>query len=183
MDRRRAVFLDLNGTLVTPVLVEQLEDLRPIDGVREGVARLCRAGFVCPVITVQSRIQKGLFSEAAFQAWFDALARSMAARGAVLTGPYVCPHRFPTPCACAKPQTLLYERAAADHGLSLSDSFAVGDTAADVEASNRFGGRGCLVRTGYAAHDAEASRAQQFSACTGRTFGDVVDWILRQEAA
>lgn len=183
MKKARAVFLDLNGTLVTPVLVEQLSDLRPIEGVHEGVARLCHAGFVCPVVTVQSRIEKGLFSEAEFRTWFKALATRMAALGAVLAGPYVCPHRFTTACACAKPQTLLYERAAADHGLGLSGSFAVGDTVADVEAANRFGGRGCLVRTGYAAQDAEASRAQRLSAYTGQTFGEVVDWILSQEAA
>ena len=183
MEQRRAVFLDLNGTLVTPVLVEQLADLRPIDGVQEGVGRLCRAGFVCPVVTVQSRIEKGLFSEAEFRSWFEALARSMAASGAVLTGPYVCPHRFATRCACAKPQTMLYERAAVDYGLSLSGSFAVGDTAADVEAAERFGGRGCLVLTGYSARDEEAFRAQRFASYTGRTFGEVVDWILRQEAA
>lgn len=183
MDQRRAVFLDLNGTLVTPVLVERLTELRLIDGVREGVGRLCRAGFVCPVVTVQSRIEKGLFSDAEFHTWFEALARSMATWGSVLTGPYVCPHRFATPCACAKPQTLLYERAAADHGLSLSGSFVVGDTAADVEAAKRFGGRGCLVLTGYSAGDEEAFRAQRFASYTGRTFGEVVDWILRQEAA
>jgi len=183
MDHRRAAFVDLNGTLVTPLLVEQLADLELIDGVPEGIARLCGAGFVCPVVTVQSRIEKGLFSEAEFHAWFEVLARSMATSGAVLSGPYVCPHRFATRCACAKPQTLLYERAAADHGLSLSGSFAVGDTAADVEAATRFGGRGCLVRTGYASRDVEMARAQRFASYTGRTFGDVVDWILAQEAA
>lgn len=182
MGERRAVFLDLNGTLVTPVLVEQLADLRLLDGVKDGVGRLCRAGFVCPVVTVQSRIEKGLFTNEEFRTWFEAFARSLAISGAVLTGPYVCPHRFATPCACSKPQTLLYERAATDHGLSLSDSFAVGDTAADLEAAKRFGGRGCLVRTGYAAGDAEAARAQRLASYNGRTFLEVVDWILRQEA-
>ena len=121
MDQRRAVFLDLNGTLVTPVLAEQLTDLRLIDGVQEGVGRLCRAGFVCPVVTVQSRIEKGLFSEAEFHTWFEALARSMATWGTVLTG--------------------------------------------------------------YSAREEEASRAKRFASYTGRTFGEVVDWILRQEAA
>ncbi len=170
----------MNGTLVTPVLVEQLADLRLVDGVTEGISRLCRAGFVCPVVTVQSRIEKGQFSEADFRTWFEALTRNLATQGAVVTGPYVCPHRFATPCACAKPQTLLYELAAADHELSLTGSFTVGDTVADVEAANRFGGRGCLVRTGYAERDAEVTRAQRFASYTGRTFGDVVEWILRQ---
>ncbi len=183
MEQRRAVFLDLNGTLVTPVLAQRLADLRVADGVRTGVARLCGAGFVCPVVTVQSGIEKGRFSEKEFLAWFEAFAGSMAASGAVLTGPYVCPHRFATPCACAKPHALLYERAASEHGLRLPRSFAVGDTAADVEAATRFGGRGCLVRTGYAAEVEEASRAQRFAEFTAWTFGDVVDWILSQEAS
>jgi histidinol phosphatase-like enzyme len=81
MHQRRAVFLDLNGTLVLPVLVERLADLRLVDGVTEGVERLCRAGFVCPVVTVQSRIEKGLFSEAEFHAWFEDLAKRMAPLG------------------------------------------------------------------------------------------------------
>ena len=182
MEQRRSVFLDLNGTLVTPVLVEQLADLTLIDGVQDGVGRLCRAGFICPVVTVQSRIEKGLFSEAEFHTWFEAFARSMASLGAVLAGPYVCPHRFSTPCACAKPKTVLYERAAADHGLSLCESFTVGDTVADVEAASRFGGRGCLVQTGDAARDPEVFRAQRFASYTGQTFGEVVSWILRQDA-
>jgi histidinol-phosphate phosphatase family protein len=158
--KHRAVFLDLNGTLVTPVLVERLADLRAIEGAAEGVALLCEAGFVCPVVTVQSRIEKGLFSEPEFRAWFQAFAARFAASGAMIAGPYVCPHRFATPCACAKPQTLLYERAAEDLGLDLSKSFVIGDTAADVEAARRFGGRGYLVGT-------------------GSTFDDAVDSILR----
>lgn len=183
MEQRRAVFLDLSGTLVTPVLVEKLADLRVIDGVQEEVARLCRAGFVCPAVTVQSGIEKGRFSEREFLEWFEALAKTMAASGAVLTGPYVCPHRFASRCPCSKPQTLLFERAASEHGLNLPRSFVIGDTTADVEAATRFGGCGCLVRTGYAAQEAEASQAQQFASYTGRTFSDVVDWILSQEAA
>ncbi len=183
MTQHRAVFLDLNGTLVTPVLVGRLADLTVIEGATEGVERLCRVGFVCPVITVQSRIEKGLFSEAEFRTWFHALATSMADGGAHLTGPYVCPHRFSTPCECAKPQTLLYERAATDHHLNLSGSFTIGDTAADAEAATGFGGRGCVVRTGYAARDTEARRAQQHASYIGDTFEDVVDWILAQEVA
>lgn len=182
MDQRRAVFLDLNGTLVTPVLVERLEDLRLIHGVGTGIARLCRAGFLCPVVTVQSRIAKGFFSESEFRAWFKGFAGSLSRSGSVLIGPYVCPHRFAEPCGCAKPQTLMYERAAREHGINLTRSFAIGDTAADVEAASRFGGRGCLVRTGYAADEAEARRARRFSSYTGQTFGDVVDWIVNQAA-
>ena len=65
------MFLDLNGTLVEPLKPERLDELTLILGVVEAVARLIAAGFVCPVVTVQSRIAKGLFSSAVFETWFQ----------------------------------------------------------------------------------------------------------------
>ena len=183
MGQLKAVLLDLNGTLVNPVVVEQLTDLRPIEGAADAVARLCRRGYTCPVVTVQSRVEKGLFTEGEFRAWFERFAQSFAEAGAVLKGPYVCPHRFSAGCSCAKPQTLLYERAASDLGLDLSRSFVVGDTAADMEAAHRCRSRGCLVLTGHTGGNAEVGQAGQLASYIGRSLVEVVDWILRQEAA
>ena len=67
---RKAVFLDLNGTLVLPVKPERLADLYAIPGAIAAVARLTAAGFVCPVITVQSRIAKGIFTASDFSSGF-----------------------------------------------------------------------------------------------------------------
>lgn len=145
----RGAFLDLNGTLVTPVQVSHPRDYRALPGVVAAVRLLTAHGFACPVITVQSRIGKGLYSAADFLAWFAAFRADLAAQGAPVHGPYVCPHPFREPCACKKPATLLYERAARDLGLRLADSVAIGDTLADVRAGRALGGRGCLVRTGW----------------------------------
>jgi D-glycero-D-manno-heptose 1,7-bisphosphate phosphatase len=109
---RSAVFLDLNGTLVLPLKQESLDELTLIKGADRAVARLSNVGFVCPVITVQSGIAKGRFTEEEFLDWFGTFSEMMQRRGARLEGPYVCPHRFKEPCDCEKPKTLLYERAA-----------------------------------------------------------------------
>src|SRR5689334_19170621 len=122
----KPAFLDLNGTLALPVTPQRLSDLQPIPGAFEAVARLTRAGFVCPVITVQSRIAKGLFSLEDFLAWFERFAADAAHYGAVLRGPYVCPHRYVAPCPCKKPQRLLYDQAVADLDLALSESVVIG---------------------------------------------------------
>lgn len=66
----RAVFLDLNGTIVLPLKQDSLDELRLMPGSDLGIARLLAAGFLCPVVTVQARVAKGLFTEAAFRAWF-----------------------------------------------------------------------------------------------------------------
>jgi len=99
---RRCVFLDLNGTLVEPLKPQRLDALTLIPGVAEAVARLSAAGFVCPVVTVQSRIAKGLSSLAQFETWFAGSAADLNTYGARVVGPYVGPHRFAEPCPCKK---------------------------------------------------------------------------------
>jgi len=174
----RGVFLDLNGTLVEPLKPERLDELALIPGVVEAVARLTAAGFVCPVVTVQSRIAKGLFSSADFETWFASFAVDLRAYGAHVVGPYVCPHRFAEQCQCKKPNTLLYERAARDHGLTVGESFVIGDSPDDVHAARRLGARGCLVRTGWAADPRVAEKAASDATAIVDSFKDAVDWIL-----
>jgi D-glycero-D-manno-heptose 1,7-bisphosphate phosphatase len=163
-----------------PLKVERLGDLQLIPGVDDAVARLCQSGFICPVVTVQSRIAKGVFSENDFRHWFERFAQQMQTRGAQLQGPYVCPHRFNESCACEKPNTLLYEQAATEYDIDLHNSFVIGDSAFDVCAAHRFGGQGCLVKTGWATSqiEAEVERAAPYAAYIAESLPAAVDWIL-----
>lgn len=158
--------------------VDHPHELLVIEDAAVAVARLTAAGFICPVVTIQSRIAKGSFTHDAFTAWFLDFAARLAAEGAVVSGPYVCPHRFAEQCSCKKPSVLLYEQAASEHGIDLRRSFVVGDSAADMEAASRFHGRGCLVRTGWAAHDSEVQRAAPYATHVAASLTDAVTWIL-----
>ncbi len=179
----RTAFLDLNGTLVAPITVDRVGELQPLPDAAAAVARLCGAGFRCPVVTVQSRIAKGAFSEAEFRTWFRDLAQLMAREGARLEGPYVCPHRFSEPCPCRKPSTMLYERAVKENGLSLDDAVVIGDSAADMEAAARLGARGCLVRSGWAASEDEVARASPWTTMVAGSLTEAADWLLGRSAA
>jgi len=159
----RAVFLDLNGTLVLPLLAERPSEYRLIGKAVEAVSLLCRAGFVCPVITVQSRIEKGLYSEADFRQWFESFKAVCAEGDAFVKGPYVCPHRNKTRCACKKSSGVLYRRAAADLGIDCAASFVIGDTLEDLQAARLLGCRGILVRTGWSV-SAEAEACADYVA-------------------
>jgi D-glycero-D-manno-heptose 1,7-bisphosphate phosphatase len=178
---RKAVFLDLNGTLVLPLKPGRLEDLVLIPGALDAVARLTHAGFACPVITVQSRIAKGLFTLEEFREWFARFAMIAERHGAVLSGPYVCPHRYAEPCACKKPQLELYEQAAVDLGIAPSASFVVGDSPEDVRAAIALGARGCLVRTGWAESPAVAASVATEAAFVAPSIIEAVEWILSRE--
>lgn len=180
MNQQRAVFLDLGGTLVEPLINTTLAELTLIPGAVEAVARLSAAGFVCPVVTVQSGIAKGRFSRSEFGSWFATFATQLALHNAYVVGPYVCPHRFADPCPCEKPNTMLYDRAALEHGIDLANSFVIGDSPEDVRAAQRLGAMGCLVCTGWAADPEIAATAAADATVVKPCLKDAVDWILDQ---
>ena len=179
---RPAVFLDLNGTLVLPVRAASPDEFVLIPGCAGALALLGAAGFLCPVITVQSRIAKGVYTEEAFRRWF-ARFQGMLRREAgvdIVVGPYLCPHRAADACACAKPRPLLYQVASEEHGIDCSRSFVVGDTPGDVRAAAAIGAAGgCFVRTGWGPKPgADEEREAVF---VGNDLLAVARWIVERQ--
>ena len=148
MSDRRAVFLDRDGTIIEdPGYLADPPAMQLLPGAAAAIARLNRAGLPVLVVTNQSGIARGLLDEAAYAATARKLDELLAAAGARLDGHYHCPHHpdFTGPCECRKPGPLLYQRAAADHGVHLARSWWVGDRPRDVLPAERFDGRGLLI--------------------------------------
>jgi histidinol-phosphate phosphatase family protein len=146
--RRRAVFLDRDGTLIEDV--HYLNDparVTLVRGAAEAVRALRERGWATVVVTNQSGIARGLVTPAQFDAVTARLDALLAERGATLDATYHCPHlpELTGPCACRKPGPAMYERAARELGLDLAGSLYVGDRWRDVAPALLFGGRGVLV--------------------------------------
>ena len=179
----RAAFLDLNGTLVEPVRVTDLRELTVLPRAVEAVRLLNQAQFLCPVVTVQSRISKAIFSLQDFGAWFAALQQQFHLAGACLLGPYVCPHQRRDVCSCKKPQTPLYLRAAHEHAIDLTQSVVIGDTYDDVAAAQALGIPGCLVRSGWGKHNIEHKQADRIASVVTNDILDAARWVIMRESA
>jgi D-glycero-D-manno-heptose 1,7-bisphosphate phosphatase len=171
----RAVFLDLGGTLVEPVRVSSPGDFRVLPQTRDALVRLRRGGYLCPVVTIQSRIAAGDFNEDEFRTWFRTFERTVAEAGGMLHGVYLCPHAFRHDCPCKKPKTLLFEDAICDLRIDVRHSVVIGDTGPDIEAAERLGVPSCLVLTGWGSQslDAYGSRAT----FVAEHIGDAVEWL------
>lgn len=150
---RPAVFLDRDGTLIEDRhYLSEPSDVRLMDGAAQALERLQKAGYLIVLVTNQSGIGRGYFTEEDYRAVHEELCRRLADQGVRLDGAYHCPDApdaEPEGGTCRKPSPVLYRRAERELGLDLRRSWFVGDKVSDVEAAALLGGRGVLVRTGY----------------------------------
>jgi len=150
--RRSAVFLDRDGTMVDdPGYLHEPALVRLLPGVADAVRRLNEHGFVVVTVSNQAGIARGLYDAAAYHAVQRRLSELLADGGARVDAMYFCPHHpdFTGPCDCRKPGLQLFQAAARDLDLDLSESFWVGDRLSDVLPARALGGRGFLVETGH----------------------------------
>jgi len=150
---KRAVFLDKDGTLIRDVPYNaDPNKIELLTGVADGLRLLSLQGFSFFVITNQAGVAKGYFREEALRDVEHKLQQLLGQNGIALTGFYYCPHHpegtvqaYTKRCHCRKPLPGLLIEAALTHGISLRDSWMVGDILDDVEAGNRAGCKTVLV--------------------------------------
>lgn len=143
--RRRAVFLDRDGTLNadSPDFVKSVAELHVYPEAAPALARLAAAGFELVVVTNQSGLARGLFPPAELERIHEALrARLSPVR---LLDIVLCPHHPDDRCSCRKPLPGLIDEACRRHGLDPARSFMVGDRESDVLAGERAGCTSVLV--------------------------------------
>ena len=148
--RRRAALLDRDGTIIVDAhYLAEPDRVALLPGAAEAIRLLAASGVPSVVCSNQSGIARGLVTLEQYRAVRLRVASLLENEGAVLLDSFVCPHheQFTGPCACRKPGTLMFERAAAAHGLDLSRSMFAGDKHRDVAPARTFGATGYLVRS------------------------------------
>ena len=146
------MFLDRDGTVAHEVgYINHPDRFRLFDYSPAAVRMLNDAGFAVFVVTNQSGLARGYFTQQILDEVHRRLAEEMARAGARLDGIYVCPHLpgASPACTCRKPLPGLLRRAEAEHRVDLARSWMVGDMITDVETAHAAGARGILLRTGY----------------------------------
>ncbi|MCC8195094.1 MAG: HAD family hydrolase [Deltaproteobacteria bacterium] len=145
-----SVLLDRDGTIIEdkhyladPAGVELLP------GAAEGLRMLSRAGLELFVVTNQSGIGRGYFSEAEYHACHAAMEDLLRDRKVPLSGSAFCPHAPEDDCDCRKPSLGMWRALASRHGLDPSRTAMVGDKVEDIAFGRNAGmGATVLVLTG-----------------------------------
>lgn len=142
----KAVFLDRDGTINRDVpYCSRPEDLELLPTVAEGIKLLNEHGFKVVVVTNQSGIARGYFTEETLSQIHQKMLADLAQYGAFIDAIYYCPHHPDEHCQCRKPNTAGFEQVARELDIDLKASFVIGDKLRDMIAAKRVGSKAILV--------------------------------------
>jgi D-glycero-D-manno-heptose 1,7-bisphosphate phosphatase len=150
--KRGVVFLDRDGVIVADLgYISDPGRLEMISGAASAI-RALQQQFRVIVVTNQSGIARGMFTEDNLVAIHRALINDLATQGAIVDGFYFCPHLPGAPvtyydriCDCRKPGPGMLIRAETDWNIDLKQSYMVGDRASDMEAAAAAGVTGIII--------------------------------------
>ena len=140
-------FLDRDGVInVDSGYVGRWEDFEYLPEAIEGLKQLQSSGFELIVVTNQSGIARGYYSEDDFLALTKAMTADLSAKGVTLAAVYYCPYLedadlepYRVASYLRKPEPGMLLKAAQEHDIDLSRSIMVGDKVSDMVAAERAG--------------------------------------------
>ena len=137
LNLKKALFLDRDGVVnVEKEYLYKIYDFEFIDGIFE----LCRyyqnLGYVIFVITNQSGISRGFYSENDFAVLSSWMIQEFAKNGIEVKKVYHCPHHpeLSGDCSCRKPHAGMLLKAQEEFTIDLENSILIGDKETDIEA-------------------------------------------------
>jgi histidinol-phosphate phosphatase family protein len=145
-----AVFLDRDGTIIFDRNYLKLpKQVRLYSFAAESINRLKAAGFKVVVVTNQSGVARGFFSENELKKVHDFFFSLLMKAGTRVDALYYCPHVDEDNCNCRKPKIGMALKGEKDLDIDLKRSYAVGNSIRDYILGFNMGGKGILVLTGH----------------------------------
>lgn len=141
-EKKPALFLDRDGVVnVDTDYLYRVEDFEFIDGIFELCAAYQARGYRIVIVTNQSGIARGRYTEEDFARLTAWMIGAFADKGVRIDGVYHCPHHPEVTghCECRKPEPGMLLRAAQELDIDLERSLMVGDKERDIVAAHRAG--------------------------------------------
>lgn len=157
----KAVFLDRDGVIIKDKPYQfKIEDIEIIEGVATAINKLNRAGFLVIVITNQSGVARGFFSEDEVKKFNSYLIEKLKEKNAKIDEIFYCPHhpngiieKYKKECSCRKPSPGMILEAAKKYNISLENSWVIGDKESDILAGKKVNCKTILIgNKKYGAH-------------------------------
>ena len=149
----KAVFLDRDGTINEERnYLYRIEDFAYMDGVIEALHFLKELGYLLIVITNQSGIARGYYTEEEFLRLNQWMLEDLEQKGIHISEVYYCPHhpdgivkKYVARCRCRKPGTELFWKAQEAFQIDMGRSYAIVDKMRDVSICRESGVQGIIL--------------------------------------
>lgn len=146
----KLALIDRDGTLIVDKhYLSDPDQVELIKGIPAALKKLENSGYKIIVVTNQSGIGRGYFSQGDMEAVNVKMIQLLKNEDAKVDAIYFCPHSPDDNCQCRKPGLGMVEEAMRDFDGDRSKSITIGDKCADVRLGQDMGGIGILVKTGY----------------------------------
>ncbi|MBV8503742.1 MAG: D-glycero-beta-D-manno-heptose 1,7-bisphosphate 7-phosphatase [Paucibacter sp.] len=166
--------------------VKSPEELEPLPGALEAIARLNHAGWHTVMATNQAGIGRGLVDMASLNAVHLRLNQLLAEKGGRLDAAFFCPHTPEEGCSCRKPLPGLIETIAERFDVDdLSKVHMVGASLRDLLTAQAAGCQPHLVKSGPlgqgGGQELAAVIAQVPGATVHESLAEFVDYLIHAE--
>lgn len=149
----KAVFLDRDGTInIEKHYLYTIDEFEFLPGVTEGLRLLQEKGYKLIVVTNQSGIARGYYSEEDFSHLNEWMVSKLHQYGVFIDAVYFCPHlqdalieKYRMKCDCRKPKIGLFLKAAEEFNISFAASWSIGDRLRDCSICETTACKGALV--------------------------------------
>ena len=159
MNRKKAVFLDRDGTICEEKnYLSDPDELELFSFAAEAIKLFRESGYLVIIITNQSGIGRGYFNEDDLDRISQKMFDQLDSEGARIDAIYYCPHAPEDNCDCRKPKTKMIKNACKDFPIDLANSWIIGDKAIDIQTGINAGTKSALVLTGYGKSEIDKCR-------------------------
>ena len=142
----KAVFVDRDGTMARDVpYCRRPEDFELFPNTVKAIKLLNQHDFKVIVITNQSGVARGYFTEEILAKIHQKMKSELAKEGASVHAIYYCPHHPADECDCRKPKPKLVFQAAKEHDIDLGRSVVIGDLPMDIDLGKTVGSKTILI--------------------------------------
>ncbi len=149
----KAIFLDRDGTInVEKHYLYKISDFEFMPGVIGALRELQKAGYILIIVTNQSGIARGYYTESDFRILNEWMLQVLKEQGVDIAHVYYCPHlpdaqieKYRKECQCRKPKLGMYQQAIDEFKIDLKSSYAIGDKMRDCAICNSTLCRGFLI--------------------------------------
>lgn len=142
LDRDGVINYDSDDYIKTP------DEWIPIPGSLEAIARLNWAGYYVVIVSNQSGIGRGLYTEETLTEIHKKMQDALIDVGGHVEAIFYCPHKPDENCSCRKPKIGLLQSLARECKTKLENLIVIGDKLSDIQAARTAGCKPILVRSG-----------------------------------